>query len=162
MSSSVDRGNERTLCNVVCVCVSVSVCVFTYVCVCLRVLFCLHASVHERQRGEKVRDRGGKKNIERKKYKTIHFMNCLVLLLQPVSSRSCVFIVMFRSSSSKSVPFCSQVHVCQWLLLSLSSLNVLDQIIFLSCLYIYYFISNSSVFFFIVILFLSVLSLSHI
>lgn len=79
----------------------------------------------------------GRKWLNRKKDATIHSTSCLSTLC-PVCSRSSVFIVMFRSSSSNS-PFCPQVHVCQWLLLSLSSLTVLDQITVSVVLYLLFY-----------------------
>lgn len=129
-------------------------CTYVCVCVCLRVLIGLPASVCERQRVEKVGDRGGKKNIEQKKDKTIHFTSCL-RAFPPVCGRPRVFIVMFRSSSSNSAPFCSQVHVCQRLLLSLSSLNVLDQISL--SLYLLFYFKFISFFFFKCVLFSSLI-----
>lgn len=55
---------------------------------------------------------------------------------------------MFRSSSPNWAPFWSQVHVCQWLRLSLSSLNVLDQIIFFHFLYLLFYLKFICVFFY--------------
>lgn len=86
-------------------------CVYIPVCVCV-LFFCLPASVCERQSREG-------QETDQSTFAAVQFLSC---------GRFCVFIVMFRSSSSNSAPFCSQVHVCQQLLLSLSSLNVLDQI----------------------------------
>lgn len=56
---------------------------------------------------------------------------------------SCVFIVTFHFSSN-SAPFPSQVHVCQRLLLSFVQPRCAWSNHYLSSLYIYYFIVNSS------------------
>lgn len=140
MSSSVNRGSECTLCNVVCVpaCVDTYVCVRVYVCVYVSSCVCLQAYVKD-SRERKFETEEGRKILDGRKRKQSVFRAVSVLPLRPVCSRSHVFIAMFRSSSSNSAPFFSQVHVCQWLLLSLSSLNLLDQNNFLSTLYLLFY-----------------------
>lgn len=92
-------------------------------------LVCLRVYVKDSGE-EKFKTEEGRKILNGRKIKQSTLRAVSVLFLHPICSRSCVFIGMFCSSSSNSAPFYSQVHVCQWLLLSLSSLNVLDQIIF--------------------------------
>lgn len=133
-SPPVLAKETSTRCAMPCVCVCECVGVYTHICtVCWCVLFRLAVSMGE------DRDiwRGGREEL--------HFAHVSVLL-QPLCSSSSVFIVRFLFFLIK---FCLKfVHVCQLLLLSLSSLNVLRQIIFFLGLYLLFYFA-----FFIVVCF---------
>lgn len=132
MSSGVNGGNECTLCNGVCVCVRVGECVRKWACIHPRVYVYVSPLFAWKHMCETAEGWIGIKVRPPSELSGSSSPSSLSLFFR-------VFIVMFRSSSSNSAPFCSQVHVCQWLLLSLSSLNVLDQICSLSLYLLFYF-----------------------
>lgn len=113
--------------------VKCGVCVPNCECVSASSFVCLRAYVENSGR-EKVWDRrgGGEGGRGQSSLKS-----CL---------STCVFIVTFHFSSN-SAPFPSQVHVCQRLLLSFVQPRCAWSNHYLSSLYIYYFILNSSGFF---------------
>lgn len=149
MSLSVNKGNERSLCNVsVCECVSVCMCVCMCMCVhmCVSVnmssFVCLRVYVKDSAE-RKFETEEGRKAVNGRERKQSTRRAVSVPFLRPVCRCSCVFIVMFSSwnsapflITSACVPTAPVVFVqpkCAWS-------NHL-----LTCLYIY-FISDSSMF----------------
>lgn len=88
-SASVNRGNERTLCNVVCgVCMCIPMgWVCACVCVCVDVSSCVCLRAYVKDSGEKkVWFRGGEEKHWRKRKQSTLRADSALLLLQPVCS----------------------------------------------------------------------------